>query len=97
MVYVCPAADAVRGVIFPFCIGTAFACRLIGLPYVHTKSGGKAIRVVRVVVVDRAVSIHIHEIRGFAGIRGTEPPINGCTEYNPNHAGRRAIALCRSA
>ena len=36
-------------------------------------------RVVRAVVVDRAVSTHTHEMREIAGTRGTEPPKNGCT------------------
>lgn len=61
---------------------------LIGLPHIHTKSGGKAIGIVRVVVVDRAVCIHINKVSGVGGIRGTQPPIDGCTGYNPNHTAR---------
>ena len=64
-------------------MGSAFTLAgLFGLPHIHTKSGRKAIRVIGVVVVDRAVGVHIHEIVGVAGIRGTEPPINGDTGYN---------------
>ena len=51
-------------------------------PVSNIKSGRKAIRVVGIVVVDRAVSVHIHEIVGVARIRGTEPPIGGDAEYN---------------
>ena len=49
---------------------------LFGLPHEYTKSGGNAIRIARV-VVDAAVSVHIHEVGGVARIRGTEPPIDG--------------------
>ena len=51
-------------------------------PVSNIKSGRKAIRVVGIVVVDRAVGVHIHEIVGVARIRGTEPPIGGDAEYN---------------
>ena len=46
------------------------------------KAGREAERIVRVVVVDCAVGVHIHEIVGVARIRGTEPPISGDAEYN---------------
>ena len=55
---------------------------LFGLPRVDIKSGREAEGIVRVVVVDCPVGVHIHEIVGVARIRGTEPPISGDAEYN---------------
>ena len=46
------------------------------------KAGGHGPGIVRVVVVDCAVGVHIHEIVGVARIRRTEPPISGDAEYN---------------
>ena len=46
------------------------------------KAGREAEGIVRVVVVDCPVGVHIHEIVGVARIRRTEPPISGDTEYN---------------
>ena len=67
---------AVGEVVSPFCIRTALALKeLIGLAY--AKSRREPERIVRVVVVDCAVGVHIHEIVGVARIRGTEPPISG--------------------
>lgn len=86
-----------RGYI-PLLYGVCFCpCGLFGLPHIHTKSGRKAIRVIGVVVVDRAVGVHIHEIVGVGGIRGTEPPINGDTGYNlitQSDAAYRFLSLC---
>ena len=79
-------------------MGSAFTLSgLFGLPHIHTKSGRKAIRIVRVVVVDRAVGVHIHEVSGVARIRGTEPPIDGDTGYNlitQSDAAYRFLSLC---
>ena len=69
---------------------------LFGLPRVNIKSGRDTIRITRVVVVDRAVVVHIHEVRGVARIRGTEPPIDGEAEYNLITR-RIKLALYRSA
>ena len=46
------------------------------------KAGREAEGIVRVVVVDCPVGVHIHEIVGVARIRRTEPPISGDAEYN---------------
>lgn len=74
--------EAVGGVVFPFCKGAALTrFELFGLA--HAKSRRERERIVRVVVVDRAVCVHIHEIVGVATIRRTEPPINGDTGYGP--------------
>lgn len=77
---------AVGEVVSPFCIRTALALKeLIGLAY--AKSRREPERIVRVVVVDCAVGIHIHEIVGVARIRGTEPPIIGEAGYGLNRNG----------
>ena len=55
---------------------------LFDLPRVDIKSGREAEGIVRIVVVDCPVGVHIHEIVGVARIRRTEPPISGDTEYN---------------
>ena len=67
-VYVCPTARGRE--------------ELFGLPRVDIKSGREAEGIVRVVVVDCPVGVHIHEIVGVARIRRTEPPISGDAEYN---------------
>lgn len=73
---------AVGEVVSPFCIRTALALKeLIGLAY--AKSRREPERIVRVVVVDCAVGVHIHEIVGVARIRGTEPPISGEAGIRP--------------
>ena len=75
--------EAVREVIFPFYMGLlSLREELFGLPRVDIKSGREAEGIVRVVVVDCPVGVHIHEIVGVARIRGTEPPISGDAEYN---------------
>lgn len=77
---------AVGEVVSPFCIRTALALKeLIGLAY--AKSRREPERIVRVVVVDATARIHIHEIVGVGGIRGTEPPVSGIAGYGLNRNG----------
>ena len=54
----------------------------VSISELYAKAGREADGIVRVVVVDCPVGVHIHEIVGVARIRRTEPPISGDTEYN---------------
>ena len=83
-VYVCPTARGRQRGYIPLLYGDCFrSVRSYSVcPRVDIKSGREAEGIVRVVVVDCPVGVHIHEIVGVARIWGTEPPISGDAEYN---------------
>lgn len=68
--------------------------RLIGLAC--AKSGGDAIRIIGVIVVDVAVAVDINEVSGVTAVRRAEPPVNGAAGCDLNQSGIDAAYLARS-